>query len=111
MASSETNFPVGQAASLSGHFGTPVVVEDARRLGDEFECRVRRLVDVHKPIRQQAPRINILASAGLVSQTTNQNSPIPRNLAKSPRPDFLSAVPSRSDGRNGKTERMGRRLA
>ena len=37
----EAQLPVGQVVSLPGHFDTSVVLEDARRLGTGFECRVR----------------------------------------------------------------------
>ncbi|MGC8623937.1 MAG: helicase-related protein [Phycisphaerae bacterium] len=40
---SETAFtmPIGQSVSLPGHFETPIVIEDARPLGNGYECRVR----------------------------------------------------------------------
>lgn len=41
MADSGLTLPVGQAVTLPGHFDTPVVLEETRRLGDGFECRVR----------------------------------------------------------------------
>src|SRR4051794_8669347 len=33
--------PIGHSISLPGHFDSPVVLEEARRLGSGFECRVR----------------------------------------------------------------------
>ena len=41
MAPGDISLPIGQAVSLPGHFDTPVVLEEARRLGAGFECRVR----------------------------------------------------------------------
>jgi superfamily II DNA or RNA helicase len=41
MTDVEFAVPIGQAVSLPGHFDTPVILEEARRLGSSFECRVR----------------------------------------------------------------------
>jgi superfamily II DNA or RNA helicase len=35
------NLPVGCSVPLPGHFDTPVVLEEVRRIGDGYECRVR----------------------------------------------------------------------
>jgi hypothetical protein len=37
----EIILPIGQAISLPRHFDTSVVLEEARRLGTSFECRLR----------------------------------------------------------------------
>ena len=41
MTDSGLTLPVGRSVPLPGHFDTPVVLEDARRLGSGYECRVR----------------------------------------------------------------------
>jgi superfamily II DNA or RNA helicase len=37
----DIRFPIGQQVSLPGHFDGPVVLEEVRRLGSGYECRVR----------------------------------------------------------------------
>jgi len=45
MPDARLTLPIGQRVSLPGHFDVPVVLEDARALGDDgsggYECRVR----------------------------------------------------------------------
>src|SRR4051812_22146170 len=41
MADKLANLPIGQSVPLPGHFDTPVLLEEARRLGSGYECRVR----------------------------------------------------------------------
>ena len=41
MTDSGLALPVGRSVPLPGHFDTPVVLEEARRLGSGYECRVR----------------------------------------------------------------------
>ncbi|NOT00640.1 MAG: DEAD/DEAH box helicase [Phycisphaerales bacterium] len=41
MAESGLALPIGQSVSMPGHFATPVGLEEVRRLGAGFECRVR----------------------------------------------------------------------
>jgi hypothetical protein len=41
MTDSGLTLPVGRSVPLPGHFDTPVVLEEARRLGSGYECRVR----------------------------------------------------------------------
>lgn len=37
----QNQLPIGQKISLPGHFDVPVILEDARSLGNGFECRCR----------------------------------------------------------------------
>ena len=41
MPDSGINLPLGQSVPMPGHFDTPVVLEEVRRLGSGYECRVR----------------------------------------------------------------------
>ncbi|RKY23901.1 MAG: hypothetical protein DRP79_08540 [Planctomycetota bacterium] len=41
MVDDPTTLPIGQRVSLPGHFDVPVILEDARSLGNGYECRVR----------------------------------------------------------------------
>jgi hypothetical protein len=47
MPNTELLFPLGQRINLPGHFDVPVILEDARPLGDGgaggYECRLRLL--------------------------------------------------------------------
>jgi len=41
MVNGPANLPIGQRVSPPGHFDTPVILEEARTLGNGYECRVR----------------------------------------------------------------------
>jgi hypothetical protein len=38
---SEESFPIGSQVRIEGHFATPVILEQARKIGNSYELRVR----------------------------------------------------------------------
>src|SRR3989442_14880140 len=90
MPDSRPTLPIGQRVSLPGHFDVPVVLEDARALGDDgsggYECRGRlpdgRLDEAE--ISASGAQALVSARGGPPATTRPGDAERPRLLDESP---------------------------
>jgi hypothetical protein len=93
----DTQLPIGQQVSSSGHLNLPVTLESARPLGKGFECRVR----LHDGSLDEAiiSEEEAAALAGTTRAAPKLRSPTPSTSASSSNPPASGSL-TRTDHGN-----------